>query len=128
MVKRLPTMRDTSVQSLGREDLLEKEMVTHSSILAGKSHGLRSLVGFQLSSVQFLSCLRLFVTPWTAAHQASLSITNSRSLLKLMSIESVMPSIKLVMMMLHGALCYIIQCPEMAGILTSILRSFYHIL
>ena len=46
----------------------------------------------QLSSVQSLSCVRLFVTPWTAAHQASLSITNSRSLLKLMSIESVMPS------------------------------------
>ena len=43
-------------------------------------------------SVQSLSCLRLFVTPWTAAHQASLSITNSRSLLKLTAIESMMPS------------------------------------
>ena len=43
-------------------------------------------------SVQSLSCVRLFVTPWTAAHQASLSITNSWSLPKLMSIESVMPS------------------------------------
>ena len=43
------------------------------------------------SSVQSLSCMWLFVAPWTAAHQASLSITNSRSLLKLMSIESVMP-------------------------------------
>ena len=42
--------------------------------------------------VQPLSHVRLFVTPWTAARQASLSITNSRSLLKLMSIESVMPS------------------------------------
>ena len=41
-------------------------------------------------SVQSLSHVRLFVTPWTAAHQASLSITNSQSLLKLMSIESVM--------------------------------------
>ena len=41
--------------------------------------------------VQSLSCVQLFVTPWTAAHQASLSITNSWSLLKLMSIESVMP-------------------------------------
>ena len=41
-------------------------------------------------SVQPLSCVWLFVTPWTAAHQAPLSITNSRSLLKLMSIESVM--------------------------------------
>ena len=42
-------------------------------------------------SVQSLSCVRLLVTPWTAAHQACLSITNSKSLLKLMSIESVMP-------------------------------------
>ena len=42
------------------------------------------------SSVQSLSCVQLFGTPWTAARQASLSITNSQSLLKLMSIESVM--------------------------------------
>ena len=42
-----------------------------------------------VSSVQSLSCVRLFVTPWTAAHWASLSITNSRSLLKLMSIDDV---------------------------------------
>ena len=44
------------------------------------------------SSVQSLSCVRLFATPWTAAHQASLSIIHSQSLLRLMSIESVMPS------------------------------------
>ena len=43
------------------------------------------------SSVQSLSCVQLFVTPWTAVCQASLSITNSQSLLKLKSIESVMP-------------------------------------
>ena len=43
------------------------------------------------SSVQLLSHVRLFATPWTAARQASLSITNSQSLLKLMSFESVMP-------------------------------------
>ena len=42
--------------------------------------------------VQSLSHVRLFMTPWTAAYKASLSITNSRSLLKLMSIKSVMPS------------------------------------
>ena len=47
---------------------------------------------FKFSSVQSFSRIRLFVTPWTAAHQASLSITNSQSLPKLMSIESVMPS------------------------------------
>ena len=46
----------------------------------------------QSESVQSLSHVRLFVTPWTAACQASLSITNSQSLLKLMSIEPVMPS------------------------------------
>ena len=46
----------------------------------------------QFSSVQSLSHVQLFVAPWTVACQASLSITNSRSLLKPMSIESVMPS------------------------------------
>ena len=51
----------------------------------------------ELCSVQSLSHVRFFVTPWTAAHQASLSITNSRSLLKLMSIESVMPSNHLIL-------------------------------
>ena len=45
-----------------------------------------------LSSVQSLSHVWLFATPWTAAHQASLSITNSQSLLKLITIESAMPS------------------------------------
>ena len=49
-----------------------------------------------ISSVQSLSRVQLFVTPGTAAHQASLSITNSRSLLKLMSIELVMPSKHLI--------------------------------
>ena len=49
------------------------------------------------SSVQSLRHVRLFVTPWTEAHQASLSITNSQSLLKLMSIESVMPSNHLIL-------------------------------
>ena len=44
-----------------------------------------------ISSVKSFSCVWLFATPWTAAHQASLSITSSRSLLKLMSIESVVP-------------------------------------
>ena len=51
----------------------------------------------QFSSVQSLSRVRLFLTPWTAARQASLSITNSRSLPNLMSIESVMPSSYLIL-------------------------------
>ena len=49
------------------------------------------------SSVQSLSCVRLFVTPWIAACQASLSITNSRSSLRLTSIESVIPSGHLIL-------------------------------
>ena len=52
---------------------------------------------YQFSSVQLLSHVRLFVTPWTAALQASLSITNSLSLPKLMCIESVMPSNHLIL-------------------------------
>ena len=51
----------------------------------------------KFSSVQSLRCVCLFATPWTAPHQASLSITSSRSLLRLMSIESVMPSNPLIL-------------------------------
>ena len=52
---------------------------------------------YQFSSVQSLSHVRLFATPWIAAHQASLSITNSQSSLRLTSIESVMPSSHLIL-------------------------------
>ena len=52
---------------------------------------------FSNSVSQSLSCVQLFVTPWTAAHQASISITNSRNLLKLMSIDSVIPSNHLIL-------------------------------
>ena len=52
---------------------------------------------FQFNSVQSLSRVQFFATPWTAAHQASLSVTNSQSLLKLLSIESVMPSNYLIL-------------------------------
>ena len=58
-----------------------------------------------MNSVQLLSRVRLFVTPWTAACQASLSITNSQSLVKLMSIESVMPSNHLI-------LCHLLLPPS----------------
>ena len=51
----------------------------------------------QAYSVQSLSCVRLFATPWTAAYQASLSITNSWSVLKLIFIELVMPSNRLIL-------------------------------
>ena len=55
------------------------------------------LFNMQFSSVQSLSRVRLFETPWKAAHQASLSITNSRSSLRLTFIESVMPSSHLIL-------------------------------
>ena len=66
-----------------------------SSVLQATKSSLRE--GQELSwfsSVQLLSRVQLFATPWTAARQASLSITHSRSLLKLMSIESVMDKVK----------------------------------
>ena len=55
------------------------------------------LVKASLSSLQSLSHVRLFATPWIAARQASLSITNSQSSLRLKSIESVMPSSRLIL-------------------------------
>ena len=63
--------------------------------------GTQLLYPAQFSSVQSLSHVPLFLTPWTVAHQASLSITNSRSLLKCMSSQSVMPSN-------HVILCYLL--------------------
>ena len=61
------------------------------------------------SSVQSLSRVQLFVTPWTAAHQASLSLTNSWNLLRIMSIESVIPSNHLIL-----------HCPLLPSIFPSI--------
>ena len=123
MVKSLPAIWGTRVQSLGWEDPLEKEMATHSSIVAwriswteesGRLQSMRSQNQTRLSdfiffisflsmcyivsqSVQLLSHVWLFVTPWIIARLTSLSITNSRSWPKLMSIESVMPSNHLIL-------------------------------
>ena len=114
-------MWETWVQSLGWEDPLEKDIATHSSILAWRipwteePGGLQAMgpqggryawaantftfihrngiAGSSVSSVQFShSVVSDSVTPWITARQASLSITNSRSSLRLTSIESVMPS------------------------------------
>ena len=107
----------TWVQFLGQEDPLEKEMATHSSVLAQEilwteepvrlqsmgSQELDTTKQRQLGTRQYwyisksLSRVRLFVTPRTAAHQASLSITNFQSLLKPMSIKLVMPSNHLIL-------------------------------
>ena len=76
------------------------KMTTATPVLAT----VHSLFSTFFSSVQSLSLVQLFVTPWTAAHQASLSITNSWSLPKLMSIELVMPpSIKISSLPLPGS-------------------------
>ena len=62
------------------------------------------MYGCEFSSVQSLSCIRRFVIPWTTAHQTSLSVTNSQSLPKLLSIESVMSSNYLI-------LCHLLLLP-----------------
>ena len=117
MVKNLPVMQETWVQSLGLEDPLEKgngnplqyscrenlvdrgawRATVHSiTELDMHAHNANIKIMF-FSSVQSLSHVQLFATPWTAALQASLSITTSQSLLKLMSIESVLPSNHLIL-------------------------------
>ena len=65
----------------------------------------------QFSSVQSLSRVRLFVTPWTAAPQASLSITSSRSLLKLVSIEPAISSSVIITLSLFFVILFISGCP-----------------
>ena len=76
---------------------LEMENVLHF-LTKGKVLCISALfTDIQFSSVQSLSRVQLFATPWTAAHQASLSITSSQSLVKLMSIESVMSFYHLIL-------------------------------
>ena len=70
---------------------------TYIPLRVWKPWPLRSTPGTEISSVQSLSCVRPFVTPRTEARQASLSITNSWSLLRLMTITSVMPSNPLIL-------------------------------
>ena len=72
-------------------------MIVISDIYQSQYSIYQALCWLLYISVQSLSRVRLFVTPWTAARQASLSITNSWSLLKLMSITSVMPSNHLIL-------------------------------
>ena len=82
------TGRMEAVMILEEKEVYLSERKWANSVWKGLEH---------LGSVQSLSRVRLFVTPWTAARQATLSITNSQSLLKLMSIESVMPSNNLIL-------------------------------
>ena len=69
----------------------------YSFIINNNTIGRRRCFPVLISSVQWLIWVRLFATPWTAARQASLSITNSWSFLKLMCVESVMPSNHLIL-------------------------------
>ena len=72
--------------------------VNYNSIKLTKGfRGAHEVYDYPISSTQSLSRVRLFATPWSAAHQASLSITNSRISPKLMSIKSVMPSNHLIL-------------------------------
>ena len=70
--------------------------ITYKNLVQCK-YNIVAIYIYQFSSVQSLSHVQLFATPWTATRQASLSITNSRSLPKLMSIELVMPSSHLIL-------------------------------
>ena len=81
------------LQSMGLQSLTQLSTSTEQTFADVKSTGLAGIS----QSVQSLSGVRLFATPWTAAHQASLSITNSQSLLKLISIVSMMPSNHLIL-------------------------------
>ena len=82
----------------GKLEVVEQEMARVNIDILGISKLKCSGMGeFNFSSVQSLSRIWLFVTPWTASCQASLSITNSRSSLRLMSIKSVMPSSHLIL-------------------------------
>ena len=96
VVKNLPAMQATKVQSLGWEWLPTPSCLWPQNYV-NKAHILIDALGVQFSSVQSLSRVRLFATPWAAAQQASLSNTNSQSQPKLMSIELVMPSNHLIL-------------------------------
>ena len=95
----LSSYKHSSLKSVSFNDMRCNNFIIHSKhfkyhiwFLLGPS-----IVSVQFSSVQSLSRVRLFATPWTAALQASLSVINSRSLLKLMSIELVIPSNHLIL-------------------------------
>ena len=76
---------------------LFKGTIVDTTFSSSNHLSLRLIPYLQFSSLQSLSRDQLFATPWTTARQASLSVTNSRSLLKLMSMESVMPSNYLIL-------------------------------
>ena len=74
---------------------IRKDKILYKIVVIVKNPGY--IIRSDFGTVQSLSCVQLFVTPWITAQQASLSITNSRSLLRLTSIELVMPSSHLIL-------------------------------
>ena len=90
-------MKTDIFQSCGHCWIIEKAREFQKNIYFCFIDYAKAFDCIQFSSVQLLSCVQLFVTPWITACQDSLSITNSWSLLKLMSIESVIPSSHLVL-------------------------------
>ena len=99
--KQVPKNISGDLNTSGLRDLEMTQNRKESQDLGGlDNHGNLPLL-YLVSSVQWLSPVWLFVTPWTATRQASLSVSNSRSLLKLMFIKLVMPSNHLVFCSLH---------------------------
>jgi len=84
------------ILQLQRNKFCQKSKWTWKQIVSQSSHQIRApthlYCSFKFSSVQLLSRVQLFVTPWTAARQASLSITDSQSLLKFLSSDVIQPS------------------------------------
>ena len=104
----VPKVKDFKIEQSGKlwklwkchwcQHSKQKEVHIFLSMVKGKSIGFYAKsLRLSFSSVQLLNCVRLFVTPWTAARQASLCITDSQSLLRVMSIESMMPSNLLIL-------------------------------
>ena len=92
----MPPRKHNKLNNLGeKEKCLERNKLPKPS--QGKMDNQNRPITSEFSSVQSLTCVQLFATPWTAPCQASLSITNSQSSLKLMSIESVMLSSHLIL-------------------------------
>ena len=106
-----PTLRDpmdcspagSSVHGFSRQEywsgvpLPSHLVLIAAHVFVSKLISILTPITIDKSSIQLISHVRLFVTPWTTAHLASLSITNSWSLLELLSIKSVMPSIHLIL-------------------------------
>ena len=100
----------SSVHGIFQAKVLEWDAIAFSEIVWQFLKKLQ--IELLRQSVQSLSCVQLLATSWTAARQASLSITNSWSLLKLMSIELVMPSNHLILhhpLLLLPSICHMIQ-------------------